>query len=132
MSQELTIHHARLAMMTSCAPPMIGEIVAIEIPVERVVWKPECEQRKSDFIQVRPSALKLALSRGLVSRTDRVDDLVLKNGQSPWLGLADAKWDYRLNAYHVRGAIQAVELYRLGTRDSESGTTSAPASSNKP
>lgn len=127
MSSELPIQHARLAVMTDCSPPSIGDVMSISIPVERVVWKPECDLRKSDFIQVRPSALKLALSRGLLSRQEKLDDFVLKNGQSPWLGLADAKWDDRLNAYQVRGVIQAVELFRLGARDSESGATTSAA-----
>jgi hypothetical protein len=127
MSLELPIRHARLAVMTACSPPSIDDVMSISIPVERVVWKPECDLRKSDFIQVRPSALKLALSRGLLSREEKLDDFVLKNEKSPWLGLADAKWDSRLNAYQVRGVIQAVELFRLGARDSESGATTSAA-----
>jgi len=76
---------------------------------------------------VRPSALKLALSRGLTKREMKLDDFVLKNSQAAWMGLADAKWDERLNAYQVRGAIQAVELFRLGTRDTNSGATTSAA-----
>lgn len=127
ISPELPVARARMAMMTECTPPTIDELTTVRVPVERIVWKPECEARRSDFIQVRPSALKIALSRGLTTRDMKLDDFVLKNSQSAWMGLADAQWDERLNAYHVRGAIQAVELFRLGTRDTDSGATTSAA-----
>jgi hypothetical protein len=122
-SSELPIARARMAVMTVCESPSLRDVMSLEISVDRVVWKPECAERKTDFVQVRPSAIRIALNRGLARESDKLDQFVLTHRDvssaskaSPsarWLGLADAKYDEQVNAFQVHGAIEAVESYRL-------------------
>jgi hypothetical protein len=114
---ELPIARARMAVMTVCSAPSLRDVMALKVAVDRVVWRPDCAARKTDFVQVRPSAIRIALDRGLARPTDKLDKFVLSNrsasANSHWLGVADAKWDEGAHAYQVRGAIQAVEMFRL-------------------
>jgi hypothetical protein len=128
VTPELPIASASLAQITTCDAPSVGHVLSISVPAERVVWRPECAERKSDFIQVRPSAIRLAVARGLAANADRLDAFVLSPNSSKassLLGLTDAKWIDRLDAFQVRGAIQAVEMYRLGSRGTMSGATTS-------
>ena len=120
-SSELPIVRARMAVMTVCESPSLRDVMSLQIAVDRVVWKPDCAEKKTDFVQVRPSAIRIALNRGLARGSDKLDQFVLTHrdvsaASSPaarWLGLADAKYDEQVNAFQVHGAIQAVESYRL-------------------
>lgn len=123
-SAELEFEHARMAVMTVCSAPSLRDVLSLPAVIERVVWRPECKEKKTDFVQVRPSAIRIALSRGLARASDKLDTFVrthretADNGQSShWLGLADAKWDDQASAYQVHGAIQAVESFRLGSHN---------------
>ncbi len=123
VSIELPIASARMAVMTVCESPTLRDVMSLQIAVDRVVWKPDCAAKKTDFVQVRPSAIRIALNRGLARGSDKLDQFVLTHrdvsassssaSAARWLGLADAKYDEQVNAFQVHGAIEAVESYRL-------------------
>ncbi len=119
-SNELEIGRARMAVLTVCSSPSLNDVLNLKQDVERVVWRPQCADHKIDFVQVRPSAIRMALARGFAKASDKLDQFILKNRElsktavsSRMLGLADAKWDSSANAFRVRGPIQAVEAFRL-------------------
>lgn len=105
---DLPIAHAHIAVMTAPIAPSLGDVLRVD--ADRVVWKPE---GRTDFVEARPSALRLAISRQLASPTERLDSFIERSRNSQWFGLTDAKWDAQASAYQVRGAIQAVDAFRL-------------------
>lgn len=121
-SLELPIARARMAVMTVCDSPSLHDVMSLPLVVDRVVWKPDCARKKTDFVQVRPSAIRIALDRGLARASDKLDKFVLthrdvssttSSSAARLLGLADPKWNEQINAFQVHGAIQAVESFRL-------------------
>ena len=121
-SNELEFAPAVMIVMTGCKAPTLGEVISLPITSERVVWRPECAERKTDFVQVRPSAIRMAIAKGIARASDKIDDFVLNNRDlanathEKWLGLAQAKWDEEANAFRVRGALSAVEIFRLNSK----------------
>ncbi len=121
-TDEIKIRKAKLAFLTSCQAPTLETLTSLPVDAARVVWKPECDERKNDFIQVRPSSVALALKRGLAKPNDRLDAFVHwalkspKASESDLLGVKDATWDSSKKAFKVRGALEAVEEFRLSSR----------------
>lgn len=121
---DFKIRKAKLTFLTECQPPTLQKLTTLPIESARVVWKPECAERRNDFIQVRPSSVALALKRGLAKPSDRLDHFVRGSlaplgdeksvsDKSDLLGLREAKWDAQKKSYQVKGAIEAVEEFRL-------------------
>ncbi len=121
-TNELQFDHARLAVMTVCASPSLKDVLDLPVSVDRVVWRPDCKERKTDFVQVRPSAIRIALNRGFAKSSDKLDSFVRhyrerasNDMQNHVLGIATAKWDEQASAFQVHGALEAVEAFRLKT-----------------
>lgn len=114
VTNEISIRKAKLAILTVCAAPTLRDITSLSVESDRIVWKPECAERGNDFIQIRPSSVKLAIAKGLAKFSDRLDTFVQTNS-SDLLGLRDAKWDEAKQVFQVKAPIEAVELYRLGS-----------------
>lgn len=117
---EIEIQKAKLAMVTACAAPTLKEVISLSVNADRVVWKPDCESKARDFVQVRPSSIKLAISLGFAKPMDRLDDFVAKSAElaskkevNDVFGFKTARWDENAQAFQVTGAIEAVEWYRL-------------------
>ncbi len=119
-STDLEFEHARMGVMTICEAPSLRDVLNLPVAVDRVVWRPECKERKTDFVQVRPSAIRIALDRGLAKGSDKLDAFVRQHretaaaeSEARMLGIATAKWDEQASAFQVHGALQAVESFRL-------------------
>ena len=137
-ADELDELSARATLWERCASPSVAEILNAKEKSERVVHLEACPGKKAidykplfrkgltqflaandslPFVQLRKTALEMAVEKRVLSGKTRVSDL----GPAPKgltresvniLGLERATWSNSLNAFSVLGAIEAVESYR--------------------
>ena len=137
-ADELDELSARATLWERCASPSVAEILGAKERSERVVHLEACPGKTAidykplfkrgltqflaandslPFVQLRKTALEMAVEKRVLSGKTRVSDL----GPAPKgltresvniLGLESAPWSNSLNAFSVLGAIEAVESYR--------------------
>lgn len=72
------------------------------------------ENREIPFVYFNRSALAFALAKKLIEPSVRVDVMMSEGNRllSPLLGLDKPEWNAPMRAFHVVGAVEAVEWFR--------------------
>jgi hypothetical protein len=129
---------SRWLVWQSCPPSNLGEVLDSFVPSERILYVQSCAsdnsklwsalmfsgikgfaraQGNTAFVEMNREQLDMALARGELSRKTPLGDLMEQRSDRKYslLGLEEAEWRKDVKAYHVLGAIEAIEWFRSPT-----------------
>lgn len=137
-------------LWAGCRAPSVGEILAASGGAEKLIFVSLCERSalsaavrdfargglrelarggpEIEFMQLRRSALELALRQGQLRAERRLSEFLRSPRQADIFGIDRAQWSSEMKAFRVIGAIEAFEWIRgkelARSRPSDPGSSS--------